>query len=333
MSVQNLYASAAPWIITVLGLTLIATISFSAIYPKGYQDAAEYYNIRNTRIASAEDVFDLCKLKKNVDEAIYCVYNFKNNTFEQHLQQDNLIAQKEIAYWSKNMFWTTLTIGSLTVLITSIGAWWVWKTLVESRKSVKTANDAVTASREIGQSQTRAWIQITGSANEKLATKRMREQDFVTPFKLTFGNIGHTPALMYYVIDIVKDSPLYDGKYYANKIRLEDFPSELKFILMPNEKRIVILLIELKDGKYSKVSNSNIIGGDLDPNINFINASIIITVIYEAAGKIVIGKTVRRFGVKINLNARADVDTNDGHQHYQKYEFHSYDTYEGSHAE
>lgn len=97
---------------------------------------------------------DLAAFRVCVEEAI-------QTSGEYQRAERDLAAQKNMATYAK---WL-LALSVFTTVVTAFGVWFVKITLDETRKAVKSADDAVGATREIGEAQIRPYLSIRTQMN------------------------------------------------------------------------------------------------------------------------------------------------------------------------
>lgn len=109
--------------------------------------AREHYEaVKNTALAACTDI-EPTALRQCVVESTEAAQN------KSEARQD-LYAQQDMSRWA---FWMMI-ISGCTLLVTGLGIVWIRATLIETRRAVKAADDAVNVTREIGQTQTRAYL-------------------------------------------------------------------------------------------------------------------------------------------------------------------------------
>lgn len=83
-----------------------------------------------------------------------CVHDVIQATNEHDRAENDLVAQTEMAWWA---FWMAIVSGA-ALIITAVGIYFIRETLVETRKAVKAADDAVDVTQDVGQAQVRAYV-------------------------------------------------------------------------------------------------------------------------------------------------------------------------------
>jgi hypothetical protein len=116
--------------------------------------------------------------------------------------QRDLIAQEGMAHWAKWMFWASLA----SVLLTLVGVFLIWRTLIHTRSAAKAAADAVIEARLATQAANKA-IEITAENAERELrayvdissaeiTDRINGADWeeINSLQIALKNFGQTPA-------------------------------------------------------------------------------------------------------------------------------------------
>lgn len=144
--------------------------------------AHEHYQVvKDSALAACVDT-DPTALRKCVIEAAETAQN------QSEARQD-LYAQQDMSRWA---FWMTI-ISGLTMLMTGVGIVWIRDTLVETRRAVDSADDAVRVTREIGVAQISPYLSIVR------ASAFVDEQCGIC-FRVQVKNSGQTPAKNVHVI-------------------------------------------------------------------------------------------------------------------------------------
>lgn len=110
---------------------------------------------------------------------------------ESESRQD-LYAQQDMSKWA---FWMMI-ISGLTFLVTGLGIVWIRDTLIETRRAVSAADDAVIVTREVGENQLRPWVLFEryewGISEDGSFNGVPHRHGWV--FQLRWRNYGKTPA-------------------------------------------------------------------------------------------------------------------------------------------
>jgi hypothetical protein len=176
----------APWIAAAFGLAAIGLFAFVYPYSKGYQAADERHEAEYAARDASQQHYQECVAKSSVEEALECYQRADTASRDEQRAEKDLNAQREMADWAEGMLWATLFVGFLTISITGLGVYWVRETLVETRKAVKAADDAVSVTREIGEAQVRAYLSVTGgSFSVRLGSAH---------YHIKIKNVGQSPA-------------------------------------------------------------------------------------------------------------------------------------------
>jgi hypothetical protein len=126
--------------------------------------------------------------------------NIKANQ-EAKRAQDDLKAQQQMADWAFLMVW----VSGVTALVTATGVIYVAATLIQTRKGVGAAVDAVDVTRDIGQRQIRAYLLFSSIKIEGFRRGEIANVTFA------IENYGQTPARINNMLygTIVLDDPEY----------------------------------------------------------------------------------------------------------------------------
>ncbi|UYV37662.1 hypothetical protein N4R57_00635 [Rhodobacteraceae bacterium D3-12] len=132
-----------------------------------------------------------------------CVIEAVESAQNQAESRQDLHAQQDMSRWA---FWMMI-ISGLTLFVTGLGIVWIRDTLIETRRAVRAADDAVTVTREVGETQTRAYVHVEGAEVRWLnalgqfeGTSRQDVMSIIT----TTRNTGNTPARWYEIEGIVQ---------------------------------------------------------------------------------------------------------------------------------
>lgn len=159
--------------------------------------AREHYDTeKNGALAACTDT-DITALRECVVQAV------ESAQYQSESRQD-LYAQQDMSRWT---FWMAIVSG-LLFLVSSLGIVWIRDTLIETRRAVKAADDAVEVTRIIGQQQIRAYV--------GLKTINFNTHQVATVKIVNFGN---TPA-------------------YKVQIRAHFYPKSLRGIVRLNRSHI-----------------------------------------------------------------------------------------------
>lgn len=195
MSVGDRYSAIAPWIVITIGLGLIAGLSATYFYSKGFQRAHQQYRASIDLDDAAEHAHSKCAAMPSTSEALICYRSIYEANADKRRAEDNLSVQREMADWAEGMLWVTGIVGVLSVGITGVGVYWVKETLTattnavaEAKRGADAAFDAVQVTSETANRQLRAYV--------CLQTAELVEPEVRTGFSatLTFTNFGQTPA-------------------------------------------------------------------------------------------------------------------------------------------
>ncbi|WP_349434302.1 hypothetical protein [Pararhizobium sp. A13] len=168
-------------IITLLCLSAIAvfeTGSSTALSRSKQQSNSTNY-IEN----ADQEIKQRCALRDSYAMS-ECIRGVIEATNEHERAENDLVAQSDMAWWT---FWMTV-VSAATLGITSIGIYYIRDTLVETRKAVKAADDAVIVTRDMAQMQMRAYM---NTAHAWISFKENNEPVAHVSIK----NFGQTPAM------------------------------------------------------------------------------------------------------------------------------------------
>lgn len=112
-----------------------------------------------------------------------CVVKAAEAAQSQSEARQDLYAQQDMSKWAFLM----MIISGLTFLATLLGIVCIRDTLIETRRAVKSADDAVKVTREIGQAQVRAYISASNASISMVDTGEIR-------IHYTLTNTGQSPA-------------------------------------------------------------------------------------------------------------------------------------------
>ncbi|TFF18062.1 hypothetical protein E3C22_22435 [Jiella endophytica] len=282
MSDRSWRGDAAPWIITAIGLMLIAVMAFNFAFLQGSEIARERYNSERASENASKKGYEKCINEASVEKAIECYKASKQNYAEDARAYSGLSAQWQAAEWTKAATITGSIIGALSLIAASIGVLYVRKTLLETRR--------------IGQAQTRAWIKLMCVAGDEFATRRVQEDDIVAPIKITVENIGNRPARYCYKIFKYRDDYILNDNHIVEKEKYNEFPWFISEIMMPGEQSTIIANVEIKADESIEIQDFEANNG-----IMWVKSNIVVAVLYEAAGESVIGQTAKSLNVCIDV--------------------------------
>lgn len=144
--------------------------------------AREHYeSIKDSALAACVDT-EPTALRECVIEASEAAQN-------QSESRQDLYAQQDMSRWA---FWMMI-ISGFTFLVTGLGIVWIRDTLVETRKAVRSADDAVNVTREIGEKQVRAYLSIRDG---KIVSKGENPKQNSFFFAAEWKNYGQSPAFI-----------------------------------------------------------------------------------------------------------------------------------------
>lgn len=115
-----------------------------------------------------------------------CVIEAAESAQNKSEARQDLYAQQDMSQWAFLM----MLISGCTLLITGLGVVWIKDTLIETRRAVRSADDAVNVTREIGQTQTRAYLDTVKFDILPVKTG----DDFIFYGVVHLKNSGQSPA-------------------------------------------------------------------------------------------------------------------------------------------
>lgn len=173
------------------GITVVAFVTFSAIFGLiGFYQGVEMGQAQSAHnYADSHKDYAANKIKStciNMEPSLIaeCVENAIDTSIENQRAEKDLAAQQNMAQYAK---WL-LALTTLATAITFFGVWYVRRTLIETKEAVRAADDAVIVTRDIGQAQARAYVDIDRAEVTGFAKNRR------VRFYVTFKNTGTTPA-------------------------------------------------------------------------------------------------------------------------------------------
>lgn len=219
----------------VLLTAFLAILIFNSGWVAGNSDGE--YTARSAVYADhAQEQIELClSLVDNSDKA-ECIIKLTNTYNEQERSEANLVVQNKIEAWTFGM----LVASMLTVGVTSIGIWYVRKTLIQANETNVAAVSAARAANEanlIMRQEARPWVTI-----KKEALCEIHDNGFALKISWNYDliNKGKSPAydvkVDWKVVKRNHYQMMYaEAKEYAqatiSKFRLKGTP-----IIFPGEK-------------------------------------------------------------------------------------------------
>lgn len=196
-----------------LALCTVAYVSVFIAFSKGYQSADEEHAARHARRDTAEIVYrDCLEGSFDINMAKECANKAHSTSRESERAEQNLNAQREMAHWSRGMLWAAWLVGVVTILITSMGVFFVKRTLEQAGDTNRAAVDAAIAAREANQimrDEQRAWVAVDFHADTTLR-HMPASNTLMLPVRIVPQNLGNTPAANLYVDGRMKIVPKGD---------------------------------------------------------------------------------------------------------------------------
>ncbi|MDF1857066.1 hypothetical protein [Pseudooceanicola sp.] len=202
------YASALTFQLLALGLAL--NIIYTAL--RGAIDVRNYWHEqheieRNQTAHAAEIIASQCSVSDAPRAWVAeCISEAVDRYVESEHSDQDLQAQKDMAYWAQLLFWLTVVGSTVSV----VGLWLLFVSLRHTRI-------AISDSREIGEAQVRAYLSLDTNEGktvlQKFSAGEIPQVEFVTK------NSGNSPALKHRyaagvaVVDM--DFPTHNGDLVA----------------------------------------------------------------------------------------------------------------------
>lgn len=144
----------ATTIALMLGLAIVAI--FEAGRSKGVSEGEYVANADTYAKHADQEIEDRCLILDDPAKAI-CIREVVDAHNETERAERDLVAQSDMALWALIM----LSVTALMAIITALGVWFVWRTLLATQKMAEDARIATAITREIGEAQVRAYISIS----------------------------------------------------------------------------------------------------------------------------------------------------------------------------
>ncbi|MBQ0751546.1 MAG: hypothetical protein KBT70_15235 [Roseovarius sp.] len=178
------WAAAITFQLLALGVALnvVVTTLMGALDVGKQWEQRNFAELRQTDQA-ANQIADICAdLIPPAERLADCLaIEIKDYVNRKHSDQD-LIAQKDMAYWAQALFWLT----SFGAVVSVVGVWAIFLSLKHTRI-------AISDTREIGEAQVRAYLSLDASEGNTILRKfvagEIPQVEFVTK------NSGNSPAL------------------------------------------------------------------------------------------------------------------------------------------
>jgi len=149
---------------------------------------------------------DLTPALENIEAAIRDLIAEEDKVETQRrrdAESRDLNAQEGMAWWAELMFYAAaatvvLTLAALYAIIRTLhhtrrAADYTEGMLVEAKTTTRAAQDAVIATRDIGEKQLRAYLYVSKSRSEIIGTSKTKNIDVIV-VTIVFKNFGATPA-------------------------------------------------------------------------------------------------------------------------------------------
>lgn len=230
------------------------------------------YHAANYERHAEEEIRERCFPLGGADQT-ECISDVVKATNEHQRSEDDLVAQLEMATWAFGMF----LVSGIAAIITTVGVYFVWRTLDQTAKANESALKASSAAKvanELMQRSQRPWLTVSIRPCGDL---RMSVKEAILPCSILIKNVGKVPAtdiavdlVAYDVFDYSPVQPIWD----ARKKQLSDATSKgTSFVVLPNDT------VEVKRGlrnDFRELPDSSDEGDDRSMHA-FLGALVIVT--------------------------------------------------------
>lgn len=197
-------------ILTVITIVVVLVLFGALVYETGVSHTERKLRAEHNTEHYADNVENNvqsgCLILSKPIEIAECAAKETKAAEDARRSEYDLSAQQDMGDWAFWLLWVSVT----SVAMTAVGVVFVWRTLlytrdalVEARSATVAANRTIDVTREIGQSQTRAYITFSGvgySIPEGVDPQNIRKLAFEAKWDIT----GQTPALNvhYHIVGI-----------------------------------------------------------------------------------------------------------------------------------
>lgn len=157
---DNWYAHNALWVSAFVYLILLSAMLANYTYSKGYQRADKNHKADYATHYKAQRDSQNCEAKPTAKEAVECYKDAEKTYRENTRAEQDLDAQVEMADWAEGMLWATSVLGTISILVTGIGLFFVWRTLETNRDATNAAVEANRIAQELFAAENRPWIRF-----------------------------------------------------------------------------------------------------------------------------------------------------------------------------
>ena len=195
MSNGNWYDRNSAWVAfgvyLMLGFALVSYLMFLKGYERSDQDhQSDYAEHYKSQINEQN-----CIAKLTTEEAVQCYKESSNAARENTRAEQDLNAQREMAYWAELMVLASSILGFVGIGVTAIGIHYVRKTLGVSSAAVKQAIIANNQSRNLFILENRPWLKIKRFKFYDIPDYREDGTEYTRQyFGITVENIGNNHA-------------------------------------------------------------------------------------------------------------------------------------------
>ena len=190
--VENGYAALA--LMAMACFVAIAFVSWSTSYSKGYHRANQDSKSVYSDGLRAEIHYKECMSKSTTIEALECYRDAEYDSEEEQRANQDLNAQREMADWAESVLWATILIGAATVIVTTIGIYFVRETLTVSNQTNEAAISAARSANEanrILRAERRPWVTLRRDTECDFFES---DRGFSVAWNHDFENLGRSPA-------------------------------------------------------------------------------------------------------------------------------------------
>ncbi len=132
--------------------------------------------------------------KSTTIEALECYRDAEYDSEEEQRANQDLNAQREMADWAESVLWATILIGAATVIVTTIGIYFVRETLTVSNQTNEAAISAARSANEanrILRAERRPWVTLRRDTECDFFES---DRGFSVAWNHDFENLGRSPA-------------------------------------------------------------------------------------------------------------------------------------------
>jgi hypothetical protein len=187
MSGSDWGEKSGPWIVAgALAFLAFVLIGLGVLNSNIYEAVYHDYATQKAHV-DAEDKFrgEMCREFSTVEDIRGCFDKAIKATRETQRSEEDLYAQKQMAQWAFWLLLLTGFVGIVSIAITSVGTYFLIKTVGVGIKANSLARETMIA-------QTRPWLQIKQVKIKKMEITNNR---IFLDVDVEVKNVGHSPAL------------------------------------------------------------------------------------------------------------------------------------------